>query len=550
VAERSESMAQVGYSAPLRLKQSTDSSEVLFMTPHATSRRRLLAGGAAAVTTTVAAQTLNLAPAQAETYVVNPYTATLLPNASQLHYMNRLGCGYSRSTFTQMRTAGSPGAWLNQQLAPSTIAESPTAVALPGWFTDLQHTPAQMWANAASKAKTGWAYARDLANYTMARRIYSTRTVLENMVEFWSNHLHVNAVADLAWVQRASYDNVIREHALGRFDDMLVAASLHPAMLLYLDNWKSEAGAPNENQGRELLELHTVGGASGYTEQMVKDSAKILSGYTVDARNTWAGYYDPAKHTTGAVQVLGFSAANASADGRQLTQDYLRYLAHHPATAQNIARKLARYFVSDNPSTSIIDAVASAYSSSATDIKTTLRALVAHPDFLASRGHLTRTPIEDCVATCRVLEVAALTPTSTSAFVHSLVQLARTIFVYQWPRPDGAPRGDAYWCSAGRMLDSFRRHWSLVAGWYPTQDVTYRSTASWLPQPSIRLDQYVDHLCRVLLGRSSTPRLLSAVVSGTGYGPATLITKDHALGRTVFVRLAGVLLDSPEHMRR
>src|SRR5215218_2258355 len=133
------------------------------MTPQGTLRRRLLVGSAAAVTSTVAAQTLNLAPAQAA-YVVNPYTATLVPNASQLHYMNRLGCGYSRSTFAQMRAAGSAGAWLNRQLAPTTVAESATAVALPGWFPDLQHAPATMWANNVSRTKTAWEYGRDLAN--------------------------------------------------------------------------------------------------------------------------------------------------------------------------------------------------------------------------------------------------------------------------------------------------------------------------------------------------------------------------------------------------
>jgi hypothetical protein len=134
--------------------------------------------------------------------------------------------------------------------------------------------------------------------------------------------------------------------------------------------------------------------------------------------------------------------------------------------------------------------------------------------------------------------------------VHKLVQLARTNFVYQWPRPDGSPRGDEVWCSAGRMLDSFTMHWNMAAGWWPKQDVTYRTSASWLPQASIRLDQYVDHLCRVLLGIGSTPRILSAAVAATGYGPTTVVTKDHPIGRGVFLRLIGVLLDSPEHMRR
>ena len=116
--------------------------------------------------------------------------------------------------------------------------------------------------------------------------------------------------------------------------------------------------APNENQGRELLELHTVGRSAGYTEQMVKDSAKLLSGYTVDAWKTWAPSYDSRRHTTGPVQVLGFGAANAAADGSALTVDYLRYLAHHPATATRIATKLCRHFVADQPSDALVAAVA------------------------------------------------------------------------------------------------------------------------------------------------------------------------------------------------
>jgi uncharacterized protein (DUF1800 family) len=449
-----------------------------------------------------------------------------------------------------MRAAGTVAAWLNKQLSATPPAESPIAQVLPTWFPSLEHTPATMWSNVLTKTKVSWDYSRDLANLTMLRRIYSTRTVFETLVDFWSNHLHVFANSDMAWVQRASYDKVIRKHAMGRFEDMLVEAALHPAMLLYLDNWKSEKGAPNENQGRELLELHTVGRASGYTEQEVKDSAKILSGYTVDAKGTWAGYYDATKHTTGPVSVLGFTAANDSTDGRELTKQYLRHLARHPATARNIATKLGRYFVSDNPSESLVAAVAKAFLDSGTDIKTTLRALVAHPDFLASRGRLTRTATEDVIATARVLGITAKAPVNRESFVNKLTQVTHTDAIYHWPRPNGSPRGDENWCTAGRMLDTFRMHWRFAAGWWPTQDVTYRTAASWLPQPSIRLDQYVDHLCRVLLGRSSTSRILGAAVAATGFGPATLITPTHLVSRSAFVRLVGTLLDSPEHMRR
>ena len=514
----------------------------------ASTRRRLLVGGAA-LTTTVATQAFSAGPAAAA-YTVNPYTRTTCPHWLQLHYMNRLGCGYSRATYYQLRRAGSAAAWFSQQLAPTKVTEGSTALALPGWFPDMNESPSVKWGRNTSGMKGGWEYAADLASYSMLRRVYSQRTVLETMVDFWSNHLHVHADGDLAWVHRASYDKVIRKHALGRFDDMLVEASLHPAMLLYLDNWRSVRNAPNENQGRELLELHTVGRASGYTEQMVKDSAKILSGFTVDAFDSWDGYYDPGRHTTGPVQVLGFTSANSSPDGQAVTTAYLRYLARHPATAQNIARKLARAFVADSPSTALVTALAKVFRDSGTDIKATLRALVAHPDFKASRGRLVRTPIEDFVSTCRVLGVAVKAPTADSSFAHSAVWVPQTTLLYQWPRPDGSPYGDAAWSSATRMLNSFRMHWNLTAGWWPTKDVTYRQPSSWLPQTRIRFDQYVDHLCRMMLGKGSSSRILSAAVAATGTAPGSIVTKDHEVSRWLFVRLVGVLLDSPDHMRR
>ncbi len=514
------------------------------------SRRALLAAGVAAPAALATQGVLTPAVAAGRSLRVNPYRATKVPSPQQRHLMNRMGCGYSRGTFAQLRSAGSGAAWFAQQLAPETIAESAKARAIPGWFPDLTHSAQDKWWNNTHDVKGGWEYAADLAGYSMMRRIYSRRQVLETMVDFWSNHLHVNANHDLAWVHRASYDDLLRRRALGRFDDLLVETSLHPAMLLYLDNWRSARNAPNENHGRELLELHTVGRTAGYTEQMVKDSATILSGHTVDAFAGWGAFYDSGRHTTGPVRVLGFSAPNAAADGASLTRDYLRSLAQQPATARTIATKLARYFVADSPSTALVDHLAGVFTRSGTDIAATLRALVAHPDFRASRGQLVRTPIEDFVATCRVLGVTAVRPTEEASFARAAIWLPRTSLLYQWPRPDGSPVGSAAWASASRMLSSFQMHWALSGGWWPRQDVRYRSASSWLPRKRLRFDRYVDHLCRLVLGKPSTPRILAAAVAAVGYPPQTVVTKDHQLAGWLVVRLTGVLLDSPDHMRR
>ncbi len=268
--------------------------------------------------------------------------------------MSRMGSGSTPATLTQLRNAGGPEAWFEAQLHPGGIQESPKVADINAWFPDRHDSMATRFAKNQAGTKSAFDYGAEFGHWTLLRRVFSTRTVFENMVDLWSNHFHVPAFTDKAWLGRQEYDTVIRTHALGRFDQMLAAVSLQSSMLLYLDNSKSVRDAPNENQGRELLELHTVGPDSGYTEDMVKDSAKILSGWTVHDPGSFAAYYNADAHTMGAVRVLGFSHPNAAADGRAMTAAYLRYLAHHPSTARTIARKLAVRFVSDNPSEALI----------------------------------------------------------------------------------------------------------------------------------------------------------------------------------------------------
>jgi uncharacterized protein (DUF1800 family) len=487
---------------------------------------------------------------RAPRYTVNPYRKTRVPTRYQLHLMNRMGCGWSPATWQQLRRAGGPAKWFEQQLHPSRVAESARAKAVDDWFPQRRHGPEKRWENQVRKRYEAWEYARDLGSYTMLKRMYSRRQVLETMVDFWSDHFHIPANDDLAWVFRDDYDRTVRKHALGRFDALLEAVTLHPAMVVFLDNHLSIRNAPNENHGRELLELHTVGRSSGYTEAMVKDSAKILSGYTVDVRKTWRASYDPDRHTLGSVKVLGFTHGNAQPDGRAVTRAYLRYLAHHPATARTIAHKLAVRFVSDTPSAALVSHLASVFRRSGTDIRATLRALVAHKEFRRSVGKKVRRPADDLVHTARVLGVKAQRPTRAPAFGIVIAYAHGGDPLYGWPRPDGAPQHNAAWSSASRMLASFKMHWNLAGGYWPTEAVAYRAPQSWLPQRRIRFDQYVDHLCRLVHGRGSTPVMLQAAVQATGCRPGEIVTRDHAVAGWLFVRLMAVLLDSPTHMTR
>ena len=190
-----------------------------------------------------------------------------------------------------------------------------------------------------------------MANYArwcLLRRIYSNRQVLEVMTEFGSTTstpLHDDGV----FVYRADYGKVIRAHALGRFDEMLVDAITHPAMGISLDNARSTRKAPNENLGRGSSSCTpSTRATTPRTTSRTPPGSSPATGWTW---TTWRSYYDSASHWTGAVKVLDFTHANADADGRPVTEAYLRYLARHPRTAEKIARKLAVRFVSDTPPT-------------------------------------------------------------------------------------------------------------------------------------------------------------------------------------------------------
>ena len=297
------------------------------------------------------------------------------------------------------------------------------------------------------------------------------------MTDFWSTNLHIPVGHDRAWLYRADYDATIRQHAFGTFEDLLVALSLHPAMRVYLDNWSSVKNKPNENQGRELLELHTVGRGAGYTEAMVKSSAKILSGYTVDWGKTYDGEVRRQPSTPPEPSTCSASATpNAAADGQAVTVAYLKYLAHHPSTASNLCRKLATYFVSDSPSDGLVARLAQVYLDSGTDMKAVLRALAAHPEFLTSQGQKVRTPVADMVATARVLDRRrAGRPGRRRLRLQRQLGQRRTA-LFSWPRPDGPPVVGRMWSSASRVFASFDMHLNHAGGWWP-KGATYRSAA-------------------------------------------------------------------------
>jgi uncharacterized protein (DUF1800 family) len=397
----------------------------------------------------------------------------------------------------------------------------------------------------------GYEVSADFGRWTLMRRLISRRQVHEVMTEFWSNLLHVPSPETKSWPWRPRYDTVVRQYALGRFDDMLVACVLHPAMGCYLDNARSTAKTPNENLGRELLELHTVG-VGGYTETEVRNSALILTGWLVDVFGTYAAAYSPANHWTGQVKVLGFTDANANPDGRDVATRYVRYLANHPTTARRVAQRLATRFVSDAPSAALVSDLAGVFTASGTDIPTTLRALVRHPEFLASVGAKVRTPVEDAINTCRVLGVKAQSPTGDASFANAMLGQVASMGQrpFDWGRPDGFPDAGEAWTGVTRVLNAFDIHKNLAGGYYPSRDVTYRSDTYWLPPLPATLGQVVDSVSRRLLARPANDTLLAAVSARLELDLSYRVAIPADMQSWRMRPLLGTVLDSPEHMTR
>ncbi len=214
---------------------------------------------------------------------------------------------------------------------------------------------------------------------------------VERLIWFWSNHLCISA--DVTQSMAGGYEReAIRPNVLGRFSDMLLASAGHPAMLFYLDNSRSigprsvaglvNTRGLNENLAREILELHTLGVRSVYTQEDVTSFAKVLTGWTIipAATNPEHGgefVFNPRMHEPGPQTVVGKVYAQAdAAQGRAVLAD----IARHPATAAHVARKLARHFAADEPPPALVERLARCFLDTDGDLKEIAKALIGAPE--------------------------------------------------------------------------------------------------------------------------------------------------------------------------
>ncbi len=257
--------------------------------------------------------------------------------------------------------------------------------------------------------------AQDLAESKLYRALYSNRQLEEVLTDFWYNHFNVFFDKGLDRYLVTSYErDAIRPHVLGKFEDLLRATARSPAMLFYLDNWQSvgpqsPAGVRqkkglNENYGRELLELHTLGVDGGYTQKDVTEVARCFTGWTIRRPRREAEFeFNTRMHDNGEKTVLGvrIPAGGGIQDGFRV----LHILATHPATARFISRELAIRFVADEPPASLVDRMAATFRKRDGDLRAVLETMFHSPEFW-SRGAYrskTKSPLEMVASSLRAL---------------------------------------------------------------------------------------------------------------------------------------------------
>ena len=388
--------------------------------------------------------------------------------------------------------------WLEWQLAPQTIDDTFTD-GLMARYPLLALNSAQLQAQLDDGSYDAM---NELVRATIARHVWTRRQLNEVMVDFWSNHFNVTTPSGSVWDLKTTEDrDVIRPNALGNFTDLLMASAKSPAMLRYLNNDRSRGDKTNENYGRELLELHTVGVTGGYTEVDVLNSAYIMTGFSIADDGTFL--YRPNYHYTGPVTVMGFTSANGSQEGGlAVGEEYLRYLATHPATANYLATKLVTRFVADEPPATLVATLAQTYLDNGTAIAPVLRALFTSPEFWNSMNAKVRRPLEDVVASTRVLGVQ---PGEGTDGIQSLYYQARELGMAPlgWNPPDGYPDVASEWVSPMGTLGRWNFHRGITQGWW--EELAYGNLPDLLgsPRPAT-YGEAVDRLAGRLLFRLPT----------------------------------------------
>jgi uncharacterized protein (DUF1800 family) len=307
----------------------------------------------------------------------------------------------------------------------------------------------------------------------LLRAVYSPSQLQEQMEWFWLNHFSVHQYkANLRWLVGDYSERAIRPHALGHFKDLVLATLQHPAMLQYLDNNQNAAGHVNENYARELMELHTLGVGSGYTQSDVQALARVLTGVGINVgpppkfKSEWQRLYrrngafefNPARHDFGTKVLLGHTI---NGSGFSEVEEAVTLIVQTPACARFISRELASYFVADNPPAPLVERMAQTFMHTNGDIAAVLRTMFLSREFNAALGGKFKDPMRFVVSAVR-FAYDGRPITNTRPMLNWLNGLGESPFGRQ--TPDGYPLTELSWASSGQMSRRFEIARAIGAG--------------------------------------------------------------------------------------
>ncbi|WP_295997233.1 DUF1800 domain-containing protein [Rugamonas sp.] len=407
-----------------------------------------------------------------------------LQKQQQLNLLNRISWGVNEGSDRAIAAQGSER-YLQRQLHP-TAAPLPAAPQAQIDAMTISQTPMDQLnlkmdqqrkdANAITdddqKKAAQTAYQQELnrlgkeaATRSLLRDLYSPNQLKEQMTWFWLNHFNVHLYKSNLRVLVGDYeDQAIRPHALGKFRELLAATVHHPAMLRYLDNEQNAAGHINENYARELMELHTLGVDGGYSQHDVQELARVLTGVGVNMgtttpnvkRELQAQYvrrglfeFNPNRHDYGAKDFLG---QPVRARGLAEIDEAIDRLSRSPATAHFISRKLALYFVSDDPPPALVERMAQTFLKSDGDIAATLATLFHSAEFTASLAQKFKDPVHYVVSSVR-LAYDDKTILNAGPMLNWLNRMGEPLYGRQ--TPDGYALTQSAWASPGQMGTRF-----------------------------------------------------------------------------------------------
>jgi uncharacterized protein (DUF1800 family) len=430
--------------------------------------------------------------------LASPPLAAKTPAAERqraVHTLNRLAFGPAPGDVDRVLAIG-VDRYINEQLYPEKIADTAVAAKIAAYPALQLSDRALIEKYVAPLMKARQArrkgeemperpmqrpnlVALELTAARLDRAIASNRQLNEVMVDFWMNHFNVFAGKGLDRVLIVGYErDTIRPHVWGSFEDLLLATAKSPAMLFYLDNARSIAppearattarrgatrnqGGLNENYARELLELHTLGVDGGYTQKDVTELARVLTGWSIPRKEeSGSGFiFRAAVHDRGAKQVLGLPIA--AGGGVEEGERLLRYLALHPSTARHIARKLVQKFVNDDAPPALVDRVAARFLATRGDLRETVRAVIASPEFNDQRyyGAKVKTPFEYVVSAIRS---TASSTTNSLGLARVLRDLGQPLYFSQ--PPTGYSELSKDWVNSGALVNRLNFAINLASG--------------------------------------------------------------------------------------